>query len=76
VGGGGAPIEINRQSLHLENTHFTENEKCRTSMSQVKAMMIIDTRGIIVIKYVPEGQTVNEKYYLEVLTKLQERVKK
>jgi hypothetical protein len=44
----------------------------------VKAMMIIffNIRGVITTERVPEGQTVNQKYYLEVLTKLPERVRK
>jgi hypothetical protein len=29
-------------------------------------------RGITMIEWVPEGQMVNQKYYLDVLTKLQE----
>jgi tRNA A37 threonylcarbamoyladenosine biosynthesis protein TsaE len=46
--------------------------------SNVKAMMIVcfDIRGIIMIEWAPEGQTVNQKYYLEVLAKLQEQVRK
>jgi hypothetical protein len=50
----------------------------RMSNSQVKAMMIIffDIRGVIMIEWVPESQTVNQKYYLEVLTKLQEQMRK
>jgi hypothetical protein len=42
------------------------------SKTKVKAMKIIffDIRGVIMIEWVPEGQTVNQKYYLEVLTKL------
>jgi hypothetical protein len=44
----------------------------------VKAMVIIffNIRGVITIEWVPEGQTVNQKYYLKVLTKLWERVRK
>jgi hypothetical protein len=40
----------------------------------VKAMMIVffNIRGVIMTEWVPEGQTVNQKYYLEVLTKLRE----
>jgi hypothetical protein len=47
--------------------------KARMSKSKVKAMIIVffDIRGAIMIEWVPEGQTVNQKYYLEVLTKLQ-----
>jgi hypothetical protein len=38
----------------------------------VKAMMIVffNIRGIIMIEWVPDSQMVNQKYYLEVLTKL------
>jgi hypothetical protein len=37
----------------------------------VKAMTVFfNIRGIIMIEWVPEGQTVNQKYYLEVLPKL------
>jgi hypothetical protein len=45
---------------------------------KVKAVMIVffNIRGIIMIAWVPEGQTVNIKYYLEVLTKLRERARK
>jgi hypothetical protein len=46
--------------------------------SQVKAKKIIffDIRGVIVIEWVAEGQTVSQEYYLEVLTKTQERARK
>jgi hypothetical protein len=41
-------------------------------------MMIVffDIRGVIMIEWVPEGQTVNQKCYLRVLTKLRERERK
>jgi hypothetical protein len=44
----------------------------------VKAMMIIffNIRGVIMIEWVPVGQTANQKYYMEVLTKLRERESK
>jgi hypothetical protein len=42
------------------------------SKLKVKAMMIVffDIRGVIMIEWVPEGQMVNQKYNLEVLTEL------
>jgi hypothetical protein len=45
---------------------------------KMKAVMMVffDISGVIMIKWVPEGQTVNQKYYLKVLTKLQERVRR
>ena len=48
------------------------------SKSKFKAMMIVffDIHGIVYINWVPEGQTVNKTYYLEVLTTLRERVRR
>jgi hypothetical protein len=45
------------------------------SNSQVKATMIVffDIRGINMTEWIPERQTVNQWYYLQVLTKLQEQ---
>jgi hypothetical protein len=47
-------------------------KEARTSKSKVKAVMIIffDIRGAIMIEWVPEDQTFNQKYYLEVPTEL------
>jgi hypothetical protein len=42
----------------------------------VKATIAFQLIRIIMNEWVPEGQTVNLKYYLEVLTKLQELVEK
>jgi hypothetical protein len=49
--------------------------KARMSKLKVKKMMIVffHIRGVIIIKWVLEGQTDNRKYYLGVLTKLRER---
>jgi hypothetical protein len=47
------------------------------SKSKLKAMMIVffDIRGVIYIDWVPEGQTVNQFYYKNVLRTLCERVR-
>ena len=47
------------------------------SKSKFKAMMIVffDIRGVIYIDWVPEGQTVNQVYYKNVLTNLRECVR-
>jgi hypothetical protein len=44
----------------------------------VKAMMIVffNIRGVVMIDWVSEGQLVNRKYYLEVLTNLRECARK
>jgi len=42
----------------------------------VKATLIVffDIKGIIMIELVPPGQAVNQKYFIEVLIKLREKV--
>jgi hypothetical protein len=52
-------------------------KEARMSKSQVKVMMIIffNIKDIIKIEWVPENQTVNQKFYLEVMTKLREQVR-
>jgi hypothetical protein len=49
-------------------------KNARMNNLKVKAMMIVffDIRGVIMIEWVPKGQTINQKYYLVVLTKLRE----
>jgi hypothetical protein len=49
-------------------------KKATMSKLQVKVMMIIffDIKGVIKTGWVPEGQTINQENYLEVLTKLHE----
>jgi hypothetical protein len=46
--------------------------------SKFKDMLIVffNIQGIVMAESVPSGQTVNQQYYLEVLTKLLERVRR
>jgi hypothetical protein len=55
-----------------EEATSTRMKEAKVSKSQVKAMMIIffNIGAVIMIDWVPECQMVNQKYYLEVLTKL------
>jgi hypothetical protein len=50
----------------------------RPGRSKFKAMLIVffDIQGIVMTEWVPSGQTVNQQYYLEVLTKLRESVRR
>jgi len=52
--------------------------KARMSRSKFKSMLIIffDIQGIVIAEWVPSGQTVNQQYCVEVLTKLHERVRR
>jgi predicted nucleotidyltransferase len=70
--------EMKKQLMHWKTPTSPRMKKVRMSKSKVKAMMIVflDIRGVIMIRWVPESQTFNQKYYLEVLTKVQEQVRK
>jgi hypothetical protein len=71
-------LEIKRRSTCWKTQLHRECKKAWMIKSNVKAMMIIffNIRGVIFIEWVRGGQMANQKYYLEVLTKLWERVKK
>ena len=63
--------ETKRQSMHWKSPQSPRKKK-------FKAMMIVffDIWGVIYIDWVPEGQTVNQVYYKNVLTTLRERVRR
>jgi hypothetical protein len=51
-------------------------KKARMGKSQVQEIILFfDIRGVIMIKWVPEGQKVTQKYYFKVITKLQEQTR-
>jgi hypothetical protein len=56
----------------LNDTLFIENEEVASEGNNCLLRLI----GVIMNELVPEGQMVNQKHYLEVLTKLQEQVEK
>jgi hypothetical protein len=68
------PTETKRQSLLGKTPTSQRMKKARMSNSQVKVMVIgfFNIRGVIMIEWVPKGQTFNQKYCVEVLTKLGE----
>jgi len=51
-------------------------KKFHQSKSRVKTMLLtfFGTRGIVHYEFVPNGQTVNQVYYLEVLERLREKL--
>ena len=63
----------------MEDAHFTETEKSKTS--EVKCennahCFFFDIRGIMHWEFIPPGQTVNQEFYLEVLRRLRENVRR
>lgn len=70
--------ETKRQSMHWKSPSSPKIKKAKMSKSRLKAMLIVffDIKGVILIEWVPAGQTVNQAYYKTVLQKLRERVRK
>ncbi|KAL4126402.1 hypothetical protein QTP88_010624 [Uroleucon formosanum] len=70
--------ETKRQSRHWKTSASPKLKKARMSKSKLKAMLIVffDIKGVIMTEWVPQRQTVNQHYYLQVLTALRERVRR
>ena len=67
--------ETKRQSSQWKHAGSPRPKKARRSKSTHKLLMIpfFDSTGIIYIYWVPTGQTVNKKYYVEVLREFRKR---
>ncbi|UYV72446.1 hypothetical protein LAZ67_9003181 [Cordylochernes scorpioides] len=68
--------ESKRQSCAWHTKSSPRPKKARISMSRIKRMIIVffDIRGIVHWEFVPQGQTVNSAFYLEVLRRLKRRI--
>lgn len=68
--------ETKRQSSEWHTPASPRPKKGRMSKSKVKTMLIVffDIKGIVHHEFVPPGQTVNAKFYVEVLKRLKRRV--
>ncbi|UYV68306.1 hypothetical protein LAZ67_5003808 [Cordylochernes scorpioides] len=68
--------ESKRQSCAWHTKSSPRPKKARMSKSRIKTMIIVffDIRGIFHCEFVPQGQTVNSAFYLEVLRKLKRRI--
>jgi len=70
--------ETKRQSVQWKTANSPRPKKFRQSKSRVRTMLLtfFDIRGIVHYEFVPTGQTVNQVYYLEVLERLHEKVRR
>jgi len=70
--------ETKQQSAQWTTANSLRPKKFHQSKSRVKTMLLtfFDTRGIVHYEFVPTGQTVNQVYYLEVLERLREKVRR
>jgi len=64
--------EMKCQSSQWKSADSPRPKKARQVRSKVKVMLTVffDMEGIVHYKYVPQGQTVNQKFYLQVLKRL------
>ncbi|UYV67193.1 hypothetical protein LAZ67_4004296 [Cordylochernes scorpioides] len=65
-----------RKSCAWHTKSSPRPKKARMSKSRIKTMIIVflDIRGIVHCEFVPQGQTVNSAFYLEVLRRLKRRI--
>ena len=68
----------NQQSSEWRFENEPNPKKPRRSRSKVKVMLIVffDYLGVVHFEYVPEGQTVNKEYYLTVLRRLRDAIRR
>ena len=68
--------ETKRQSKEWHTFASPHPKKVRRSRLKIKSMLICfsDSQGIVHTEFVPQGQTVNQFYYREILERLRKRV--
>ncbi|UYV62539.1 hypothetical protein LAZ67_2000982 [Cordylochernes scorpioides] len=68
--------ESKRQSCAWHTKSSPRPKKARMKKSRIKTIIIVffDIRGIVHCEFVPQGQTVNSVFYLEVLRRLKRRI--
>ena len=74
----GYDIETKAQSSQWVGQGSPRPKKARMSRSNMKVMMVVffDWQGVIHYEFVPRGQTVNKEFYLAVLKRLREAVRR
>jgi len=68
--------ETKRQSSEWHTSESPRPKKARMRKSKVKTMLIVffDAKGVVHKEFVPQEQTINATYYVEVLDRLRKRV--
>nr|APL98288.1 putative DD34D transposase [Bactrocera tryoni] len=71
-------MQTSQQSSEWREKNEPKPKKPRQSRSKIKVMLIVffDIRGLVHHEFVPEGQTVNKEFYLAVLRRLRENIRR
>jgi hypothetical protein len=67
-----------KQSVHWKSPNSPREKKRLHESLKFKAMLIVffDIQGVGMAEWVPSGQTINQHYYTQFLTKLYEQVRR
>jgi hypothetical protein len=70
--------ETKRHSMQWKTQNSPRPKKARMSRSLVKFMFVcfFNHKGTVHYEFIAQGRTVNQQYYLEVLTRLRESVRR
>ncbi|XKL68112.1 hypothetical protein PGB90_003603 [Kerria lacca] len=71
-------LETKNQSSTWKHLDSPRAKKAQQSRSNVKAMLTVffDCEGVVHQEYAPQRRTVNKKYYLGILKRLRDAVKR
>lgn len=71
-------VETAQQSSEWRFEGESKPKKERQSRSKIKVMLTVffDIRGVVHYEFLPDGQTVNKEYYLAVMRRLREAIRK
>jgi hypothetical protein len=74
----GYDLETKVQSSQWKHSSSPRPKEAQWVQSKVKVLLPVffDYRGIVHYNYAPEGQTINKKYYLEVIRHLHDAVQR
>lgn len=71
-------MQTSQQASEWRFSNEPKPKKPRQSRSKIKVMLTVffDYRGVVHSEFLPEGQTVNKHYYLEVMKRLRNSVRR
>jgi len=74
----GYDVETKAQSSQWKSPGEPRPKKARQVRSNVKVLLTVffDYHGVVHREFLPQGRTINKKYYLEVMRRLRESIRK